>query len=57
VCVVVIVVGGGGAVVTVVWRVVVVVDSGSLEQDASIKPSIDSAEIRMIDFFIVELLL
>ena len=31
----------------------VVVVSGSLEQEASIKPASESAEIRMIDFFIM----
>ena len=31
----------------------VVVVSGSLEQEASIKPASESAEIRMIDFFII----
>jgi hypothetical protein len=53
VVVVVVVVGGGGTVVTVVWRVVVVLVVGSLEQDTSIKPAIDRAEMRVIDFFIV----
>jgi len=33
--------------------VVVVVVSGSLEQEINIKPNIESAEIRIIDFFIV----
>jgi len=32
---------------------VVVVVSGWLEQDTSIKPMIGSAKMRMIDFFIV----
>jgi len=45
--------GGVGCVVTVVGRVVVVVASGWLEQDINIKPSMESAEIRIIDFFIV----
>ena len=54
-CVVVVVdcdVGAGGAVVTVVWRVVVVVVSGSLEQETSIKAKTESAEPSMIAFFI-----
>jgi hypothetical protein len=32
--------------------VVVVVSGVELEQDTNIKPSIESAEMRMIDFFI-----
>jgi hypothetical protein len=32
---------------------VVVLVSGSLEQDASTKPTSESAEIKMIDFFIM----
>ena len=54
-CVVVVVVcdvGGGGAVVTVVWRVVVLVVSGSLEQETSIKARTESTEPSMIAFFI-----
>ncbi len=48
--------GGGmrcvvGGAVTAVWRVVVVVVSG-VEHETNIKPSIESAEMRMIDFFI-----
>jgi hypothetical protein len=34
---------------------VAVVVSGSLEQDISIKPTIESAEMRVIDFFIVRI--
>ncbi|KAF5409469.1 MAG: hypothetical protein Udaeo2_02470 [Candidatus Udaeobacter sp.] len=44
--------GGGGAVVAVVWRVVVLVVSGVLEQDTSIKPRTESAEPSMIALFI-----
>jgi hypothetical protein len=54
-CVVVVVVrdvGGTTGVVTVVWRVVVVVASGSLAQETSIKATTDSAEPSMIAFFI-----
>jgi hypothetical protein len=54
-CVVVVVdwLGGGGTpVVTVVWRVVVVVASGSLAQETSIKVTTDSAEPNMIALFI-----
>jgi hypothetical protein len=53
-CVVVVVVCEGGAtgVVTVVWRVVVVVASGSLAQETSIKATTDSAEPSMITLFI-----
>jgi hypothetical protein len=53
-CVVVVVVcdGGGTGVVTVVWRVVVVVASGSLAQDTSIKTKTESAEPNMIALFI-----
>src|SRR5437660_2939638 len=35
--------------------VVVVVVSGSLEQETSIRASIESAEVRMIDFFIARI--
>jgi hypothetical protein len=45
-------VGGGGAVVTVVWRVVVLVVSGWLEQETSIKTKTENAEPSMIAFFI-----
>ena len=45
-------VGGGGTAVTVVWRVVVVVVSGSLEQETSIKPITDSTEPSSIALFI-----
>jgi hypothetical protein len=38
--------------VTVVWRVVVVVVSGVLEQETSIKPITESAEPNMIALFI-----
>jgi hypothetical protein len=54
-CVVVVVVcdaGGCTGVVTVVWRVVVVVASGSLAQDTSIKTKTESAEPSMIALFI-----
>jgi hypothetical protein len=54
-CVVVVVVwptGCGGAVVTVVWRVVVLVVSGVLEQETSIKARTENTEPRMIAFFI-----
>jgi hypothetical protein len=54
-CVVVVVdcdVGGCTGVVTVVWRVVVVVVSGSLEQETSIRPSTEIADVSMIAFFI-----
>jgi hypothetical protein len=54
-CVVVVVVcdvGGCTGVVTVVWRVVVVVASGSLAQETSIKATTDSAEPSMIALFI-----
>ena len=54
-CMVVVVVceaGGATGVVTVVWRVVVVVASGSLAQEASIKVTTDSAEPSMIALFI-----
>jgi hypothetical protein len=54
-CVVVVVVcdvGGRTGVVTVVWRVVVVVASGSLAQDTSIKTKMESAEPSMIALFI-----
>jgi hypothetical protein len=54
-CVVVVVVcdvGGCTGVVTVVWRVVVVVASGSLAQETSIKARTESAEPSMIAFFI-----
>jgi hypothetical protein len=55
-CVVVVVVcdvgGGGTGVVTVVWRVVVVLVSGWLEQETSIKTKTESAEPSMITFFI-----
>jgi hypothetical protein len=54
-CVVVVVVceaGGATGVVTVVWRVVVVVASGSLAQETSIKVTTDSAEPSMIALFI-----
>ena len=54
-CVVVVVdcdVGGCTGVVTVVWRVVVVVASGSLAQDTSIKTKTESAEPSMITLFI-----
>ena len=54
-CVVVVVVcdaGGGTGVVTVVWRVVVVVASGSLAQDTSIKATTESAEPSMIALYI-----
>ena len=54
-CVVVVVVweaGGCTGVVTVVCRVVVVVASGPLAQEASIKATIDSTEPNMIAFFI-----
>ena len=45
----------GGGAVTAVSRVVVVVVvvSGWLAQEASIIASIESIEVRMIDFFIV----
>jgi hypothetical protein len=45
----------GGGAVTAVSRVVVVVVvvSGSLAQETSIIASIESIEVRMIDFFIV----
>ena len=46
-------VGGGTGVVTVVWRVVVVLVSGWLEQESSIKAKAESAEPSMIAFFIV----
>ena len=45
-------VGGCTGVVTVVWRVVVVVASGSLAQDTSIKRTTESAEPSMITLFI-----
>jgi hypothetical protein len=45
-------VGGCTGVVTVVWRVVVVVASGSLAQDTSIKRKTESAEPSMIALFI-----
>jgi hypothetical protein len=45
-------VGGCTGVVTVVWRVVVVVASGSLAQDTSIKTKTESAEPSMITLFI-----
>jgi hypothetical protein len=55
-CVVVVVVcdvgGGTAGVVTVVWRVVVLVVSGWLEQESSIKAKTESAEPSMIAFFI-----
>ena len=54
-CVVVVVVcedGGATGVVIVVWRVVVLVASGSLAQETSIKVTTDSAEPNMIAFFI-----
>ena len=54
-CVVVVVVcedGGATGVVTVVWRVVVLVASGSLAQETSIKAITDSIEPSMIAFFI-----
>jgi len=43
----------GGGCVTVVWRVVVVVVSGSLEQEISIIASTETKEVRMISLFIV----
>ena len=55
-CVVVVVdcdVGGCTGVVTVVWRVVVVVASGSLAQDTSIKTKTESAEPSMIALFMM----
>ena len=53
-CVVVVVVcvGGGGAVVTVVWRVVVVVDSGVLEHETSVRPATARIPLNNIAFFI-----
>ena len=54
-CVVVVVVcevGGGTGVVTVVWRVVVVVASGSVAHETSIKAITDSTEPSIIAFFI-----
>jgi hypothetical protein len=54
-CVVVVVVcdvGGGGTVVTVVWRVVVLVVSGSLEQETRIKARTENMEPSMIALFI-----
>lgn len=45
--------GGGGCAVTVVSRVVVVVVSGELEQETSVKPTSNSAEMRIIDFFMI----
>jgi hypothetical protein len=45
-------VGGATGVVTVVWRVVVLVVSGWLEQETSIKARIENAEPNMIAFFI-----
>ena len=45
-------VGGCTGVVTVVWRVVVLVVSGSLEQETSIKAKTESTEPSMIAFFI-----
>jgi hypothetical protein len=54
-CVVVVVVcdaGGCTGVVTVVWRVVVVLVSGVLEQETSIKARTESIEPSMIALFI-----
>ena len=54
-CVVVVVVcdgGGGTGAVTVVWRVVVVVASGELAQDTSIRAKTESAQPSMIALFI-----
>ena len=53
-CVVVVVVCEGGAtgVVTVVWRVVVVVASGSLAQETSVKARTENTGPSMIAFFI-----
>ena len=55
-CVVVVVecdVGGCTGVVTVVWRVVVVVASGSLAQDTSIKTKTETAKPSMIALFMM----
>lgn len=46
-------VGGCTGVVTVVWRVVVVLVSGWLEQETSIKAKTENAEPSMIAFFII----
>ena len=48
-----VVAGTGAGAVTVVWRVVVVLVSGSLEHETSVRARTENTEVRMIDFFIV----